>query len=87
MSATTHRLVIDFQDARPAWRVPEAVVGRIADALPASWEVTVVRSPTEGTGDGAGGASDEALAAVSDAEVYLGFGVAPEILRAGPGLR
>lgn len=81
------RLVVDFQDLRPIFRVPERALARIRAAVPAGWDTAVVRTVTEGTADGAGVASAEAVEAVRDAEVYLGFGVPPEILRAGRRLR
>src|SRR5690606_21282418 len=81
------RLVIDFADRRPLWRVPDWAIARIAAALPAGWEVRVVEAPADGAGDGAQNASAEALEAVADAEVYLGFGVSAALLRAGRGLR
>lgn len=81
------RLVIDFQDRRPIWRVPDRAVERIRAALPDGWETVVVRASADGTGDGGGGASVEAVEAVRDAKIYLGLGVAPEILAAGTGLR
>src|SRR5690554_1969132 len=81
------RLVIDFADRRPLWRIPAWAIERITACLPAGWAVRVVESPADGTGDGGLHASPEALAAVADAEVYLGFGVPPDLLRAGPALR
>lgn len=81
------RLVIDFADRRPLWRVPDWVIRRIEAALPGEWEVRVVQAPADGAGDGALQASAEALEAVADAEVYFGFGVSPVLLRAGRRLR
>jgi phosphoglycerate dehydrogenase-like enzyme len=83
---STRTLVLDLSDARPIWRLPAAVVTRIAAALPADWRLVVVESLADGRGDGAGPSAD-ALAAVADAEVYMGYGISPEILRAGPRLR
>jgi phosphoglycerate dehydrogenase-like enzyme len=80
------RIVVDFADRRPFLRPPGWVVDRIRAALPAEWEVVSVDAAAEGVGDG-GAATPEALAAVADADVYFGFGVSAEILRAGPGLR
>jgi phosphoglycerate dehydrogenase-like enzyme len=81
------RLVIDLADDRPIFSLPESVVTAIRAALPAGWEASLVRAPARGTGDGGGAASDAALEAVRDAEIYLGFGVPVGLLRAGPGLR
>lgn len=65
----------------PAW-----VADRVRERLPAAWELAVVGAPADGQGDGAA-VSPQALAAVRDAEVYIGFGVAAEILEAAPRLR
>src|SRR5690606_24914823 len=81
------RLVIDFADRRPLWRVPDWAVARIVAALPAGWGVRLVDAPADGSGDGAQRASAEALEAVADAEIYLGLGAPPELLRAGTALR
>lgn len=83
----TRRLVIDFADRRPLWRIPAWAVERIRACLPEGWEARVVEAAADGTGDGALRASPEALAAVADAEVYLGFGAPPDLLRAGQRLR
>lgn len=81
-------LVVDLNDRRPLWAIPGWAVDRIRDAVPDGWSVRVVDAPADGSGDGAGGGpSAEALDAAADAEVYLGFGVPPELVRAAPGLR
>ncbi|HEV2130832.1 MAG TPA: hypothetical protein VGR27_07010, partial [Longimicrobiaceae bacterium] len=80
-SSSTRRLVVDLQDARRVWAIPEWAIAQIREALPEEWEVTVVGAPADGTGDG-GGPSPEALTAVRGAEVYLGYGMPPELLRA-----
>jgi len=79
-------LVLNLRDQRPAWALPDRVVEALRADLPDGWRMTVVDAPADGRGDGAG-ASREALEAVADAEAYAGFGVPPEILEAGPGLR
>jgi phosphoglycerate dehydrogenase-like enzyme len=81
------RLVIDLADDRPIFSLPGSVVEAIGRALGPAWQVTVVAAPARGTGDGGAAASPEALEAVRGAEVYLGYGVPPELLRAGHGLR
>ncbi|CAN5415288.1 hypothetical protein BH24GEM3_BH24GEM3_14710 [soil metagenome] len=80
-SSPPRRLVLDLQDARPVWAIPEGAVARVREALPEEWEVTVVSAPADGSGDG-GGPSPEALTAMRGAEVYFGFGLPPELLRA-----
>jgi phosphoglycerate dehydrogenase-like enzyme len=67
--------------------MPDWAVDAIRQALPEDWEMHVVETPADGSGDGATAVSRETLEAVSDATVYLGFGVPEDILRAGPRLR
>jgi phosphoglycerate dehydrogenase-like enzyme len=66
----------------PAW-VPE----RIRDALPPEWELVVIEEATDGSGDGAGRVAPSVLEAVADAEIYFGYGIPAELLRAGPALQ
>jgi phosphoglycerate dehydrogenase-like enzyme len=81
------RLVIDLADERPIFSLPDRVVEAIRGALPPGWEVVVVDAPASGRGDGGPAASAAALEAVRDAEVYLGYGIPPDLLAAGPGLQ
>lgn len=81
------RAVLDMMDRRPVWAMPAWVPDRIRDALPPEWELVVIDEPTDGSGDGAGRVAPSVLSAVADAEIYFGYGIAPELLRAGPGLR
>lgn len=76
------RLVLNLHDARPVWVLPDWALHEIEEALPAGWAVTVVRAPVDGRGDG-GEPSPEALAVVRGAEIYLGYGLSPELLAAG----
>ncbi|MEW5931804.1 MAG: D-2-hydroxyacid dehydrogenase [Gemmatimonadota bacterium] len=81
------RAVIDLRDARPLWTLPDWALAEIRAAFPAEWDVVVVDAHSDGRGDG-GGPSPEALAAVRGAEVYMGYGIPPELFRAaGDGLR
>ena len=80
-------MVLNFRETRPVWSAPDAVLARIASAFPRDWIVEIVRARADGRGDG-GAVSDEALAAVRNAEVYMGFGAPVDILRAAsPTLR
>lgn len=81
------KLVVDFADRRPIFRIPDRVIDGIRAGLPSDWTVHVVAAPVDGTADGGTSASVEAVEAVRDAEVYFGFGVPAAVLRAGPGLR
>jgi phosphoglycerate dehydrogenase-like enzyme len=75
------RLVLDLRDRRPLWTLPEWAADEIRAALPPEWETVEVRAAADGQGDG-GGPSPEALEAVRGAEVYLGYGIPPELFRA-----
>ena len=75
------RLVVNLNDARPVWTMPEWAVREIRAALPAEWAVVVVAAAADGRGDG-GGPSAEALDAVRGAEVYLGYGFPPALWHA-----
>lgn len=81
------RVVLDMADRRPVWALPDWVPGRIREALPAGWELVVVEEETDGSGDGAGRVAPSVLEAAAGAEIYFGYGIAAELLRAGPGLR
>jgi len=81
------KLVLDLKDRRPAWALPPWVAEEIRDALPSDWEMAVVESPADGSGDGVAMVSDELLAAIGDATVYLGYGIPAQLLRKGPELR
>ncbi len=69
------------------WALPDRVPEEVRAAVPAEWEVVVCSGSTSGAGDGARGVSMEVRDALAGAEVYVGFGVPPEVLEAGPDLR
>jgi phosphoglycerate dehydrogenase-like enzyme len=75
------RVVFNMRDERPAWAPPPWVAERLRAALPPGFALVDVQAPVSGRGDG-GGVSDEALAAVRGAEVYLGLGLPRELLQA-----
>lgn len=81
------RLVLDMDDARPLMHVPSDLEDRLRATLSFGWELVRVRAPASGRGDGGGAPSAEAVEAVRDAEVYLGYGAPESILRAGQALR
>lgn len=76
-----------MMDRRPIWAMPDWVPERIREALPSGWELVVIDELTDGSGDGAGRVSPRVLAAAADAEIYFGYGIAPELLEAGEDLR
>lgn len=67
------RLVLNLDDVRPVWAMPDWALGEIRSAVPGDWEVVVVQGAADGRGDG-GAAAPEALAALRGAEVYMGYG-------------
>ena len=80
-------VVLDMQDRRPAWGMPEWVPDRLRAALPTGSELRVIAEPNDGSGDGAARVAPEVLAAVADADAYLGYGIPPSVLAHGPRLR
>ena len=76
------RAVSNMRDERPAWAPPESMLQDLRAALPPDWELIDVIAPVSGRGDG-GGVSDEAVAAIRGAEIYLGLGLPRELLLAG----
>lgn len=80
-------LVVDLAAEAPAWTLPDRVAAALRDACPPGWRVHVVASPTVSDGDGSDRPSDETLAAVRDAEAYVGFGLPRALLAAAPRLR
>lgn len=81
------RAILDMMDRRPVWAMPGWVPGRIREALAPEWELVVVEEETDGSGDGAARVSPRVLEAVADAEIYFGYGIPEELLRAGRKLR
>lgn len=80
-------VVLDMNDRRPVWAMPAWVPERISDALPEGWELRVMEEITDGSGDGAGRVAPAVLEAVAEADAYLGYGIAAELLRTGRRLR
>ena len=81
------RLVVDMNDRRPIWARPEWFERELRDALPDDWSLAMLDAPADGTGDGSAAAHPSVLEAVSDAEVYLGFGIHPDVITEGPNVR
>ncbi len=79
-------LVADLQDQRPIWALPGWARERIRAAVPLTWSVTFMETPADGSGDGVLRAPPQLLEAVSDARVYMGYGVPAEVLEAAPQL-
>lgn len=86
-AVTRRRVVVDLEDRRRIFAPPADLGPRLEAALPDGWEVVVTEAPADGTGDGSVAASDAALRLVGGAEVYMGYGIPAELLRAGERLR
>ncbi len=80
-----NRIVVDLEDRRPIWAMPDWAVDELRDAVPEGWELQVLRRVVDGSGDGASEPSREVLDAVTGARVYIGFGIPAEVLVAGEG--
>ena len=59
-------------------------MAEIRTALGGGWEVSEVQAPAVSDGDGGSG-SPASIAAARGAEIYLGFGVPPGVVKAGQG--
>ena len=81
-----NKLVLDMKDRRPVWARPDWFVEKLRESVPPDWEMEVIEEDADGSGDGSARVSPAVLEAVRDARVYLGFGIAPEILMEGEGL-
>lgn len=80
-------MVVDLRSTAEAFALPDRVAEAITEATPDDWRVHIVASPTDSFGDGAQVPSDESLAVIPDAEVYVGFGMPRALFLAGPKLR
>ena len=80
-------MVLDMNDRRPAWAMPPWLAHEIRGALPADWELRVMETPADGSGDGMVNLDPALMKAARDAEVYLGYGVPAALLRAAHGLK
>jgi len=81
------RLVADLQSTAPTMALPTWAADRLRAATPPGWELVIVQSPTDSSGDGTNTVSEETLAAVADAEAYFGYGLPAALVSAAPALR
>lgn len=79
-------LVIDLRDRRPIWGLPDSAREAIAAAAPSGWTAKFMETPADASGDGIPNVTAELLNAVTDARVYMGYGIPAEVLEAGPKL-
>lgn len=83
----TRRLVVDLQSSAPTMALPPSGAERLRAAAPADWEVVVIGSATDSSGDGTDTVSEETLQAVATAEAYFGYGLPAELVAVAPALR
>ncbi|HEY2825789.1 MAG TPA: NAD(P)-dependent oxidoreductase [Gemmatimonadales bacterium] len=77
------RAVLDLKARRDVWRLPPWAVREIRRGFGAGWQVEELAAFADSDGDGSG--SLAAARAVRGAEVYVGFGIAPDVAAAGRG--
>ena len=87
MSREPRRIVLDLAASAPQWAIPPRAVAAIARAAPPEWSVHVVESPTSSDSDGGAAPSTDALHAIRDAEVYVGFGMTRDLFQAAQRLK
>lgn len=83
----SRRLIVDLAATSRNWALTPDGEARLRAEAPAGWAVEVVGAPTSSDGDGPARASAEALRLMPDAEVYFGFGITPDLVRAARRLR
>jgi len=81
------KIVLDLHDRRPVWSMPDWVVPEIERALPEGWELQVIDTASDGSGDGVARVTPELLEAIEGARVYCGYGIPAEVLEKGTELR
>ena len=73
--ADARLLVADLAATAPVWTLRPADAAAIRNAAPEGWRTHIVTAPTVSDGDGGTAPSAEAVEAIRDAEVYVGFGI------------
>jgi D-2-hydroxyacid dehydrogenase (NADP+) len=82
------RLVVWIHsDEYPTWSIPHETLQQLRDVAGPDWVVESIEIVATASGDGAKLVPEPVLTAVSEAEIYFGFGVPEEVLRAGKNLR
>lgn len=84
---TARKFVVNLRARAPVWRIPAALEEEFLAVAPPGWSVEIVQAETVSDGDGGTDPSPESLAAIADAEVYVGFGITRDLFRAAPALR
>ncbi len=81
------KLAVDLRAQAHVWRVPEYIEQLLLSSAPPGWTVSIVRTDTISDGDGGHTPTPAALAAISDAEVYFGYGITRPLFLAAKKLR
>ncbi|MEO7963403.1 MAG: hypothetical protein ABIT38_05775, partial [Gemmatimonadaceae bacterium] len=83
----TRRLLVDVSGTMLIGALPESGRHRLLAETPEGWETIVVPDANPIQMEVRRGASREAKAVASEAEVYFGFGVQPDLVEAAPRLK
>lgn len=83
----SRRLVVDLAATSRNWALTPEGAERIRRASPPDWDVTFLTTPAVSDGDGGTSPAPELLEAMSDAEVYFGFGLPRPLFVAARRLR
>ncbi len=81
------RAVVDLASSATTMALPASGAERLRAFTPEGWELVLVQSPTDSTGDGTNSVSSEAIDAVANAEVYFGYGLPAPLVAAAPQLK
>ena len=87
MTEVLRKLVLDLTASAAQWEIPPRTLDSIRSAAPPRWSVHALTAPTSAESDGGHGASAEALEAIREAEVYVGYGFTPALFAAATRLR
>lgn len=82
------RFVIDmYSSLNPSWCMPEEHVNQIRELLRDEWELVRVTEEAEGSGDGVTAETPALLDALTEAEVYCGFGIPRQLFERSEKVR
>jgi phosphoglycerate dehydrogenase-like enzyme len=70
-----------YSTSQPHWSMPADSVARVRVALGEGWTVRTIEHEIDATGDGPPATPRPVLEAIADADVYFGFGIAPDAFR------
>jgi len=80
-------LVVDANAKSRTWALTPELERRLRASAPPGWRIYFVRALTSSDGDGPPVPNDEVMNAVSEAEIYLGFGIPEPLFKAARHLR